>query len=535
MHFKRWQPSEIVFRKTFVQKSAKSCHTLQTEINIFVSLTSIIIKSVLLMNQIFFHMICFRIAFSGCIRLHHMLLLLLIWFSAGNVISQPTFNRIYGTMDNDAGISITRCSSGGYLVTGTTMNYYYGDPEIYLVRISEYGDTLWTRTYQHPFIYDANVMVYEHTDQTCLLGNNFYGTTSTVQLQKYSETGNEIWSKTFEYTDGAYFSSVCSATDTGIVICGSHGASFQSVFLIKTDNSGGEVWRRSYGGSYLIGYSGDRIRNTIDNGYIVSGYARIGETELYNGLLIKTDSSGIATWVKQYESPTCYRRYFSDIQQDADGSFYITGYDCWDDYFFSPLYPFLMKTDESGNVSWVKYYDQNNPFGSLFITDSGNLLLASTFSDTTTIAQVNPEGDITWSVNMVSAFEGSNLNQVIPAADGGYIITGSSGSSGGYGGSDVLVMKANSYGIITEREPDPRQESEISVSPNPFTDKIQIRSTLPVSSVSVYNIHGACMFRRDFPVSQSEYTIAADILPGGLYIVNVHSKGRIYTKKIIKY
>lgn len=478
-------------------------------------------------------MICFRIAFSSCIRLYHIPLLLLVLLSSGNVSSQPTFNRIYGTIDNDAGNSITRCSSGGYLVTGSTMNYFYGDPEIYLVRISEYGDTLWTHTYQHPFAYDANVQVYEHTDQTCLLGNNFYGTTSTVQLQKYSETGNEIWSKTFEYTDGAYFSSVCSATDNCIVISGSHGASFQSVFLIKTDNSGGEVWRRSYGGSYLIGYSGEKIRNTIDNGYIVCGYARIGGTELYNGLLIKTDSSGIATWVKQYESPACYRRYFSDIQQASDGSFYITGYDCWNDYFFSPLYPFLMKTDESGNVSWVKYYDQDHPFRSLFFTDNDDLLLVSTYSDTATVARANPDGDITWTANMVSAFEGSNLNQVIPAADGGFIMTGSAGSSGGYGGSDVLVMKANSYGIITEMKPNPA--SGFTVSPNPFTDKIQINITLPVSSVSVYNIHGYCLYHNDNPVSGNEMTISAGFFPEGLYIVSVQSQGKIFTRKIIKY
>lgn len=52
--------------------------------------------------------------------------ILLATFSA-NVYGQPTFQRLYGTLDNDKGYSITGCSSGGYLVSGSTSNFYTFD------------------------------------------------------------------------------------------------------------------------------------------------------------------------------------------------------------------------------------------------------------------------------------------------------------------------------------------------------------------------------------------------------------------------
>ncbi|MEI6059931.1 MAG: T9SS type A sorting domain-containing protein [Bacteroidota bacterium] len=463
-------------------------------------------------------------------------MLLVMLLSHSIVFSQPTFQRLYGTLDNDAGSSITPCFSGGYLVSGTTTNYFYGDPEIYLVRITEYGDTLWTRSVSHPSDYDWNKGVYEHTDHSFLLGNCFYGDTATTLLLKYNDSGDKIWSKSFTFDDDAFFCSLASATDTGIVICGYHGQSFPSVFMIKTDNQGDEVWRRSYGGSFMEGYFPEQMINTADNAYIICGSVTIGGTELNKGLLIKTDSSGILSWTKQYESASYYKRYFTAIQQYSDGSYYITGYDTWSNYF-SADYPFLMKTDPQGNLAWLKYYDQPHPYRTLSFTAGGNILLAGAYNDTAMIAQADPEGTITWSANIVSKYAGSYISQVIAAADGGYIMAGKAAYHGGFGGDDVLIMKANQYGIITEMQGTGTkvESAEVSAWPNPCRDKTGIFSKYPVQSVTVYDARGLCLYTNKQEICGSNsFPVSTAAFPAGMLIFRIETSGGVFIKKIIK-
>jgi hypothetical protein len=116
---------------------------------------------------------------------------------------------------------------------------------------------------------------------------------------KFNITAPQSWEKTFGGSGKDVAYSVQQTTDGGYIIAGgteSYGAGSEDVWLIKTDANGKELWSKTFGGSARdVGYS---VQQTIDGGYIITGWTQSYGAGGFDVWLIKTDAEGMTVLPK---------------------------------------------------------------------------------------------------------------------------------------------------------------------------------------------------------------------------------------------
>jgi hypothetical protein len=195
--------------------------------------------------------------------------LLLKYDNAGNLI----WNSEYGPPGGSAWAnSVRQTSDGGYIFTG-----YCNPPtlgSVYLVKTDEFGDTLWTKTYE------SNA-VGEEIEQTVDGGYIITGTKGGhAYLLKVDSQGNMDWDQPFQ--DIAYSScySVKQTFDGGYIIAGEidtttyktgeeYPMNSHNVLLAKTNRCGDTTWIMNFG--YVLYDCARSVHQTVDGGFIIAG------------------------------------------------------------------------------------------------------------------------------------------------------------------------------------------------------------------------------------------------------------------------
>ena len=60
-----------------------------------------------------------------------ILILPCMFFMATQLFAQPTFEKTFGTIDDDMGYSVSICNDNSYIICGYIANLYTGDEDIY--------------------------------------------------------------------------------------------------------------------------------------------------------------------------------------------------------------------------------------------------------------------------------------------------------------------------------------------------------------------------------------------------------------------
>lgn len=272
------------------------------------------------------------------------------------------------------------------------------------------------------------------------------GNTTGISLVKTDSLGAMQWSKF--YTSGnslLYGFSVQQSTDSGYIITGNvvyYPSSLEDIILIKTTANGTLQWQKSFNtGTIEYGLS---VLQCSDGGYVVSGYSYA------DVILIKTASGGNLQWIKSYSGSNSQQG--RDVKQTSDGGFIITGNTTFG-AGSTDLY--LLKTDSSGTLEWTRTVGgaADSEFGNsvLQTADGGYVAAGSTGSfgagaRDVYLVKTAADGTLLWT----STFGGSLSDEgfcVQQTHDGGYIITGRTGSFGS-GNDDVYLVKTDSAGVL---------------------------------------------------------------------------------------
>lgn len=313
------------------------------------------------------------------------------------------WTRAYGTEGYDYGCCVQHTIDGGFIAVGYTCPYIGGQNDIYLVKTSADGDTMWTRT--------------------------------------YGGDGSDLCRAIRQLPDGGYILGAYTA---------SFGAGGFDVWLIRTDADGDTLWTRTYGGPRNDQFFS--IEPTNDGGYIGVGLTDTS-TVIYDDQLwlVKTDAGGAEEWSKIYGGFGAENDDLGwEVQQTADGGYIVVGttrsfgpgsQDIW-----------LLKTDSNGDTTWTKTFGGlSNDVGlSVHQTlDEGYIVAGHTQSFGAGsrdfyLIRTQPNGDSLWT----RAYGGTSEDigySVRQTPDGGYAFAGYTRSFGA-GGSDVWLLKIAANG-----------------------------------------------------------------------------------------
>ncbi|MDI6839662.1 MAG: T9SS type A sorting domain-containing protein [bacterium] len=107
------------------------------------------------------------------------------------------------------------------------------------------------------------------------------------------------WEKTYGGPDSDRGYSVAQTLDGGYIITGytySFGAGFGNVYLIKVNSTGDTIWTKTYSGT--DDDYGNSVAQTKDSGYIIAGATHSYGAGGFDVYLIKVDAQGVEETIK---------------------------------------------------------------------------------------------------------------------------------------------------------------------------------------------------------------------------------------------
>jgi predicted secreted protein len=320
------------------------------------------------------------------------------WLVKTDARGNVQWSRTYGGAGDDfyaSAAPLVQTADGGYAAaflrkaSGGVSDY-----DFWLVRTDAFGVMMWNRTYGSLSFDYLNGMIMTREGGFALAGSNNGINDAFVVVT--DDVGNVEWSKTYGGSNGDGFNNLLQTVD-GFVMVGqtySYGAGDMDVWLLKTDAAGNAQWNKTYGTGY--GESAYSLIQTFDGGFAMAGDRHYGNSYAKDMWLIKTDALGNLQWDHAYgdenhEGASC-------VVQTNDGGYFLAGYKTTP--YTSLHQVWLVRVDIAGNVLWDKLF--GGP-----------------------------------------AFDGAS--DVIPTADGGYMVTCQT-TSFGAGGLDAWLLKIDSAG-----------------------------------------------------------------------------------------
>jgi hypothetical protein len=471
----------------------------------------------------------------------------------GNTI----WTKTYGGSNSDYAWTVQQTNDDGFIFGAHSGSFGLGSHDVYLVKSDVNGNVIWSRVYGGSNA-DGVYSLQQTTDGGFIIGahvNSFGAGQHDVYLIKINNNGDTLWTKTFGGSSEDRFRDIQQTTDGGFILVSetlSFGAGNSDVYLIKTDSIGNLLWTKTYGGTFSdYGYS---VRQTFDGGYIIAGYTQsfgAGGTDVY---LIKTDSSGNLDWAKSYGGSS--NDYGYSVRQTRDGGYIVAGYT---ESFGMGGDVYLIRIGANSDLIWSKVFGGSQ-------TDYGWSVRQTTDEGFIVAGYTRSFGSGNEDVYLIKTDQtgssGCNESSVVTTTNNTTTITGNStltivGGGGQFIAAETIVNEAATIDSLlcrniptginqTEGDSDinPQQFKLFQNYPNPFNPGTIIKYTLPFGgnvSLKIYDSLGRDMLTLVDEYKQAgtyEENFYSEQLPSGIYFYKLRAgtsdgKSFIITKKMI--
>jgi hypothetical protein len=308
--------------------------------------------------------------------------------------AQIMFQRTYGIGTYNEGRSVKQTLDGGYIIAGTVSDAGSGGPDVYLLKVDQFGNPQWNKLFG---------------------GSNIDRGYAVEQL---SDSGYAVAGYTNSYGSGGY-----------------------DGYLVRTDKNGDSLWTKTYGtANWDFIYS---LKKTSDNGFVLAGnsYGNLsGSSEAW---VLKADSSGVVEWSKQLAIPL--ESFLNTIIETPENDFVAVGYNTGGINGSEDI--LVLKVNSAGDSLWTHSFgNTGNDVGTAVdLTGDGNYMVGGTIENTATnfgdyyMLKINTSGSEQWHQEFISS-AGDFLYSIRQLNNGGYVTCGLTNGAGGGNGDVSLIL-----------------------------------------------------------------------------------------------
>jgi PKD repeat protein len=312
----------------------------------------------------------------------YKLLFLFLVLQTTICFSQITFQKQYSQPDSASSFEAFDAKAtpdGGYVMAGLASDGPSGSLfHPFITKVNCKGELLWEHYFGNSqTIGNVTGKVIVTNDSGYVMINNLgvYNNYNgfAVRLDK---SGNILWQKLLNLSNGNDNINDIQETSDGSFILSGSVKSTPDVGLIKLSANGDLIWCKTFGNNGQYD-DGTALIETNDGGYLVTGrYISMGT---FNAFLMKTDSSGAMQWLKCY-GDTNQHMWGFDVKELDNGDFVMVG----STTLLKPNFQsfgdnFIMRLNSVGDTIWTKiFYGSPDLFenaSTVLIDDSGNFLV----------------------------------------------------------------------------------------------------------------------------------------------------------------
>lgn len=237
------------------------------------------------------------------------------------------WSRTWGGSDLDYGEAVAVDSLENVYLVGTTNSFGAGYSDMVLVKYNSSGVQQWSRTWGgNNMDYGEGVAV-DSSENVYVMGATYsFGAGNyDMVLVKYDNSGIQQWNRTWGGIDLDFGHGVAIDSSDNIYLAGktkNFGVEGTDMILVKYDNSGVQQWSRTWGGIRQE-WGFEVAVDSLNNIYLAGFTTSVGAGD-YNMVIVEYDNSGGQQWNHTWGGSGTEWSY--GVTVDSSDNVYVVGY-----------------------------------------------------------------------------------------------------------------------------------------------------------------------------------------------------------------
>ncbi len=387
--------------------------------------------------------------------------LFFVFWNGSSMYSAASWAKSFlGSLDEEA-LSVAVTMDGGYVIAGWTASFGATQDDLWVIKLDTDGNVEWEKTYAGKLL-DRAASIQQTRDGGYIVGGfskSWYpgrGVSVLMWVLKLDHKGNIQWEKAYGKIGCGFLRAIKQTHDGGYIIAGTAWDvgpknRKKEILVLKLDPKGNMKWNKMYGGKGLD--EPYDVIQTSDRGYVVVGITNSFGEKWGDYWVLKLDKYGNSLWQRTFGGDLEDRA--TSVVETSDRGYLVAGWTRSLGLEKYDINAWLVKLSRDGKIKWQKSYGDKwfNCITSVDATSDGGFVAAGStniwkrFADMWML-KVDGSGNVQWQ----RTYGGSLYEKAFSVKrgqDGGFVMGGWSESFSKGMHKDLIVLKANSSGMIT--------------------------------------------------------------------------------------